>query len=301
MASDILLLGKGGQLGWELQRALAPLGRVIALGSAECNLANPEQLCAAIRTHKPAVIVNAAAYTAVDKAEQEPELARAINGVAPGILAEEAKKLGALLVHYSTDYVFDGTKPGAYSEEDTTAPLSVYGKTKLEGERAIRQVNCRQLIFRTSWVFAARGGNFAKTILRLAREREALKIVADQFGAPTSAELIADVTAHCLRDTQKQGGEALQGMYHLVAGGETNWHEYARFVIAHAAQLGCTLKCRAENVDPIPTTSYPLPAARPANSRLDTSKLKRVFGLHLPDWTCHAERMLNELLTKEAT
>jgi dTDP-4-dehydrorhamnose reductase len=299
MAPDILLLGKNGQVGWELQRALAPLGKLVALGSAECDLANPDQLRDTVRSIKPAIIVNAAAYTAVDKAQSEPELARSINGIAPGILAAEAKKLGAWLVYYSTDYVFDGTKPGAYTEDDATSPLSVYGATKLEGEQAIRQADCRHLIFRTSWVFAARGGNFAKTILRLGRERDTLKIVDDQFGAPTSAELIADVTALCLHDVQKPGGDALSGIYHLVADGETNWHGYARFVLAHAAKLGCTLKCQAENVGPIPTDGYPLPARRPANSRLDTAKLKREFGLYLPDWTYHAERMLTELLTKE--
>lgn len=299
MAIDILLLGKDGQVGWELQRALAPLGRLIAPGFAECDLANPDQLRAMVRAVRPAIIVNAAAYTAVDKAESEPDLARTINSIAPGILAEETKKLGAWLVHYSTDYVFDGTKPGAYSEDDVPSPLSVYGATKLEGEQAIRQADCRHLIFRTSWVFAARGGNFAKTILRLARERETLKIVGDQFGAPTSAELLADVTALCLRDVLKPGGETLQGLYHLVAGGETNWHGYARFVLERAAKLGCTLKCRAENVESIPTDGYPLPARRPANSRLDTSKLKREFGLYLPDWTYHAGRMLAETLTQE--
>lgn len=296
MAIDILLLGKDGQVGWELQRALAPLGRLIAPGLAECDIANPDQLRAAVRSARPAVIVNAAAYTAVDKAENESDLARAVNGSAPGILAEEAKKLGAWLVHYSTDYVFDGTKLGAYSEDDAPSPLSVYGVTKLEGEQAILQADCRHLIFRTSWVFAARGGNFAKTILRLARERETLKIVDDQFGAPTSAELLADVTALCLRDAQRR--ETLQGLYHLAAGGETNWHGYARFVLAHAAQLGCTLKCRAENVESIPTDGYPLPAKRPANSRLDTSKIQREFGLYLPDWKYHAGRMLTETLTR---
>ena len=297
MALDILLLGKNGQVGWELQRSLAPLGKLVALGSAECDLANPDQLRDTVRSIKPALIVNAAAYTAVDKAESEPELARKINGIAPGILAEEAKKLGAWLVHYSTDYVFDGTKPGAYSEDDVTSPLSVYGSTKLEGEQAIRQADCRHLIFRTSWVFAARGGNFAKTILRLGRERDTLKIVADQFGAPTSAELIADVSALCLREVQRPGSDTLSGIYHLVASGETNWHDYARFVLTHAAQLGYELKCHAENVAAIPTGGYPLPAKRPANSRLDTSKLQREFGLYFPDWTYHTKRMLTELLT----
>ena len=299
MAIDILLLGKGGQVGWELQRALSPLGRLIAPGHNECDLADPDQLRDVVRSSKPAIIVNAAAYTAVDKAESEPDLVRAINATAPGILAEEAKKLGAWLVHYSTDYVFNGTKSGTYLEDDATSPLSVYGATKLEGEQAIQQADCRHLIFRTSWVFAALGGNFAKTILRLGRERDTLKIVDDQYGAPTSAELIADVTALCLRDVLKPGGEAMQGLYHLVAAGETNWHGYARFVLAHAAQHGCHMKCKAENVEPIPTDGYPLPAKRPANSRLDTSKLKQGFGLTLPDWKYHAERMLTELLTKE--
>lgn len=299
MAIDILLLGKDGQVGWELQRALSPLGRLIAPGPGECDLANPAQLRDMIRSAQPAVIVNAAAYTAVDKAEGEPDVARAINAIAPGIMAEEAKKLGAWLVHYSTDYVFDGTKSGVYLEDDVTNPLSVYGATKLEGEQAIRQADCHHLIFRTSWVFAARGGNFAKTILRLARERDKLNIVDDQFGAPTSAELLADVTALCLRDAMQPGGAALQGLYHLVAGGETNWHGYARFVLAHAARLGAPLKCLPENVAPIPASDYPVPAKRPANSRLDTSKLQREFGLHLPDWKYHAERMLTEILTQQ--
>ena len=296
MAINILLLGKGGQVGWELQRALAPLGKITALGSAECNLADLDQLRETVRSIKPSIIVNAGAYTAVDKAQSEPELARTINGLAPGVLAEEAKLLGAWLVHYSTDYVFDGTKLGAYSENDITSPLSVYGATKLEGERAIQQVDCRHLIFRTSWVFAARGGNFAKTILRLGRERDTLKIVDDQFGAPTSAELISDVTAHCLHQVQQDEGDSLKGIYHLVAGGETNWFGYARFVLAQAAKLGCELKCSADKVEPISTDGYPLPAVRPANSRLDTTKLQREFGIYLPDWTYHAERTLTELL-----
>lgn len=299
MAIDILLLGKGGQVGWELQRALSPLGRLIAPELGECDLANPDQLRTVIRAARPAIIVNAAAYTAVDKAESEPDLVRAINGLAPGIMAEEAKKLGAWLVYYSTDYVFDGSKAGAHLEDDDPLPLSVYGATKLEGEQAIQQANCCHLIFRTSWVFAARGDNFAKTILRLAHERDALKIVDDQFGAPTSAELLADVTALCLRDVLRPGGEARQGLYHLVADGETNWYGYARFVLERAALSGITLKCPAKNVVPIPTSAYPLPAKRPANSRLATAKIKQEFGLYLPDWTYHAERMLTEILAKE--
>lgn len=296
MAIDILLLGKNGQVGWELQRSLAPLGRVIAPGLAQCDLADAEQLRSTVRAAKPALIVNAAAYTAVDKAEGDQNLARAVNGLAPGILAEEAKKLGAWLVHYSTDYVFDGTKPEPYTELDLPAPLSVYGSTKLEGERAIRQSGCLHLILRTSWVFAARGGNFAKTILRLARERDSLKIVNDQFGAPTSAELLADITALCVHDVMKPGGAARQGLYHVAAAGRTSWHGYARFVLEQAAQLGCELKCAPDNIEPIPTDGYPLPARRPANSMLDTAKLRHGFGLCMPDWTYHAERMLSEIL-----
>jgi dTDP-4-dehydrorhamnose reductase len=299
MAGEILLLGKNGQVGWELQRSLAPLGKVIALGSAECDLAEPTQLRTIVHSVKPAVIVNAAAYTAVDKAENDADRARAINSVAPEILAEEALGLGALLVHYSTDYVFDGSKSDPYSEADFTSPLSVYGASKLAGEHAIQRVNCRHLIFRTSWVFAARGGNFAKTILRLARTRESLKIVGDQFGAPTSAELIADITAHCLYEAQKPQGQDTLGLYNLVSNGATSWHGYARFVLEFAAKQGYELKCHAEKIESIPTEGYPLPAKRPANSRLDTAKLKQQFGLYIPDWTYHVERMLTELLTKE--
>lgn len=296
MAIDILLLGKDGQVGWELQRALAPLGRIIAPTFEQCDLSNAEQLRETVRLVRPALIVNAAAYTAVDKAESEPEIASAVNGVAPGILAEEAKQLGAWLVHYSTDYVFDGSKQQPYAEQDTPAPLNVYGDTKLEGEQAILASGCKHLILRTSWVFAARGGNFAKTILRLARERESLKIVGDQFGAPTSAELLADVTALCVHDLMRPGGETPQGLYHLVAGGRTSWHGYACFILDHAARLGYELKCNAGAVESIPTEGYPVPAKRPANSVLDTTKIRRTFNIELPDWTWHVQRMLEELL-----
>ena len=299
MVKNILLLGKNGQVGWELQRSLAPLGQLISLGRGECDLADPEHLRAVIRDVNPCVIVNAAAYTAVDKAESESERAMVINGIAPGILAAEAKKRGAWLLHYSTDYVFDGNKPDAYVEEDETQPLSVYGATKLAGEQAILQSGCRHLIFRTSWVFAARGGNFAKTMLRLAQQRELLNVVGDQFGAPTSAELIADISAFCLRDALRPHGDSLQGLYHLAAAGETSWHGYAQFVLARAAQAGVALKCPPERVASIPTTDYPLPAKRPANSRLATSKLQQAFGLTLPHWSYHAERMLTEILTPE--
>ena len=299
MAKNILLLGKNGQVGWELQRSLAPLGQLIALGRNECDFAEPERLRAVIREVNPCVIVNAVAYTAVDKAESESEHALAINGVAPGILADEAKKRDAWLLHYSTDYVFDGNKPGAYVEEDMTQPMSVYGATKLAGEQAIRHSGCRYLIFRTSWVFAARGGNFAKTMLRLARERDFLKVVGDQFGAPTSAELIADISAFCLRDALRPHGDSLQGLYHLAAAGETSWHDYAQFVLTRAVKAGVSLRCSPEHVTSIPTADYPLPAKRPANSRLATSKLQQAFGLSLPHWSYHVERMLTEILTPE--
>ena len=295
----VLLFGKNGQVGWELQRSLATLGRVIAIGRDECDFANPDRVQSIVHTHQPDIIVNAAAYTAVDKAESDADTARTINAIVPGVLADEAKKLGAWLVHYSTDYVFDGNKQGSYVEDDTPHPLSVYGATKLEGEQFIQQSNCRYLIFRTSWVFAGRGGNFAKTILRLAQDREALKVIADQFGAPTSAELIADITLLCLKDVLQTGGEARQGLYHLAAAGETTWHGYARFVLEQAEQAGKTLKCTAANVTPIPTSGYPLPAQRPGNSRLNTLKLQQAFDLYLPDWRVHAGRMLTEIFTRD--
>lgn len=296
---NILLLGKNGQVGWELQRALAPLGRITACDSDECDLADPAALRDLVRAVHPDAIVNAAAYTAVDRAESERDLAWAVNAAAPGVLAEEATRLDAWLVHYSTDYVFDGSKSGAYGEEDATAPLSVYGASKLAGEQAIAASGCRYLIFRTSWVYAARGGNFARTMLRLAQERESLRVVGDQFGAPTAAELIADVTAHCLRDAVRPGGDACLGLYHLVAGGETSWHGYARFVLQQAVEAGIELRCAPDDVHAITTAEYPTPARRPANSRLDTARLQRVFGLTLPDWTYHARRTLAEIFTQE--
>jgi len=295
----ILLFGKNGQVGWELQRSLAPLGRVVAVGRNECDLANPDKVRAIVRNYQPDIIANAAAYTAVDKAESDADLARTINAIVPGVLADEAKSLGAWLVHYSTDYVFDGCKQGSYVENDATHPLSVYGATKLEGEQLIQQSNCHYLIFRTSWVFASRGANFAKTILRLAQDRETLKVIADQFGAPTSAELIADITLLCLRNVLQSGGEAKQGLYHLAAAGETTWHGFACFVLEQAEQAGKTLKCPAVNVGAIPTSGYPLPAPRPGNSRLDTLKLQQAFDLYLPDWRYHAQRMLTEIFARD--
>ena len=294
----ILLLGRDGQVGWELQRSLAPLGAVIALSRAEMDLENPETLSDTIRGNAPDIIVNAAAYTAVDKAESEPGLAMIVNGYAVRVLAEEARKLGALLVHYSTDYVFDGSKPGSYTEDDAPNPLSVYGRTKLEGDRAIQASGCRYLIFRMSWVYAARGGNFVKTILRLARERDELKIVADQIGAPTSAELIADVTALCVGYVRHCPERFVDtdGIYNLVAAGATSWQNYAQFVVENAARLGLLLKLSPDSILPITTREYPLPAMRPLNSRLATDKLNRVFGVELPQWHVHLERVIEELV-----
>ena len=294
----ILLLGKGGQVGWELQRSLAPLGRVLALDfdSAEyCgDFTNLKGLAATVDAIKPDIIVNAAAHTAVDKAESEPELARTINALAPGVLAEAAQRVGALLVHYSTDYVFDGSGDRPWREDDATAPLSVYGKTKLEGEQAILRSGARHLIFRTSWVYAARGGNFAKTMLRLAKERDRLTVIDDQIGAPTGADLLADVTAHAIRSVQQQPEKA--GLYHLVAGGQTSWHGYASFVIEQALRSGVTLKVTPAAIDPVPTSAFPTPAKRPHNSRLDTARLQTAFGLTLPDWQTGVARMLTEIL-----
>ena len=295
----ILLLGKGGQVGWELQRSLAPLGELVALefdSTDYCgDFTNLTGLANTVRQVKPDVIVNAAAHTAVDKAESEPELVRTINAIAPGVLADEAEKLGAWLIHYSTDYVFDGSGTTPWKETDATGPLGVYGRTKLEGEQAVDRCT-RHLIFRTSWVYAARGANFAKTMLRLAKERDELKVIADQFGAPTGAELLADVTAQAIRTTQDK--PELAGLYHLVAGGETSWYDYAQFVIAFAKQSGETIRVTPDAIKPIPTTDYPTPAKRPLNSRLDTTKLKTTFDLQLPDWRDGVRRVLTEILGK---
>ena len=299
----LLLLGKNGQVGWELQRSLAPLGEVIALdrqsvnvdGNSLCgNVGDLQTLAQTIRSVCPDVIVNAAAHTAVDKAEGEPDLALRLNAEAPEVMALEAKSLGALLVHYSTDYVFDGSGSAARKESDATGPLSVYGRTKLEGEQRIAATNCRHLIFRTSWVYAARGGTFAKTMLRLAQEREALSVINDQWGAPTGADLIADVTAHAVRHMSAHEGDG--GLYHLVAAGETNWHAYASHVIERAQSLRPDLDWKVQSIAAVPTTAFPTPAARPLNSRLDTQKLQATMQLHLPAWQQGVERMLREIL-----
>ncbi len=297
----ILLLGKNGQVGWELQRSLAPLGEVTALDRHNTDfcgdLCNLTGLRETVQRLRPRVIVNAAAHTAVDKAESEPELARLINATAPGVLAQEAHQLGAWLVHYSTDYVFDGSGSQPWVETDTPAPLSVYGQTKLEGEQLIAQHCQKHLIFRTSWVYAARGGNFAKTMLRLARERERLTVIDDQWGAPTGAELIADVTAHAIRQVLQRPagplGEA--GAYHLAATGQASWHLYAKHVLAQAVQAQPAIELVANEVAPVPTSAFPTPARRPHNSRLNTAKLQTTFGLRLPPWQQGVDRMLAEI------
>jgi len=293
----ILLLGKNGQVGWELQRALAPLGEITACNREQADFENPGALRALIREIAPDIIVNAAAYTAVDKAESDAARARTINTDAVAAIAEESAKRNAWLVHYSTDYVFDGNKDAPYEESDITSPKSIYGLTKRDGENAIATSGCRHLILRTSWVFAARGGNFAKTMLRLARERDELKVVCDQIGAPTSAELIADVTALCLYKLINDSELATKtsGIFHLAASGETSWHGYAQAILQEALEHGIDLKASPQKVLPIPTSAYPLPATRPANSRLDTHKLRSTFGITLPPWQHHVKRLIAEL------
>lgn len=296
----ILLLGKNGQVGWELQRSLAPLGQVLALDSKSLDycgdLSDLQGLAATVRRFAPDVIVNAAAYTAVDKAESEPDQALRVNAEAPAVLAAEALKLNALLVHYSTDYVFAGDGETPWQESDPVGPLSVYGATKLAGERAIQSSGCSHLIFRTSWVYAARGNNFAKTMLRLARERDSLNVIDDQFGTPTGADLLADVTAHAIRATRQQ--PHLSGVYHLAPAGETTWYRYARFVLEQAHAAGVQLQVSPASVGAIATAAYPTPAKRPANSRLNTQKLQSAFSLHLPEWQDGVARMLIETLEK---
>jgi dTDP-4-dehydrorhamnose reductase len=296
----ILLFGKTGQVGWELQRSLAPLGDLIALDSTSKKLCgdfnDPAELARTVRTVAPDVIVNAAAYTAVDKAESEAERVRTINALAPAVLAQEALRANSWLIHYSTDYVFDGSGDKPWLETDATAPLNVYGATKLEGERLIRESGCRHLILRTSWVYGARGGNFIRTMLRLAQERDSLNIIDDQIGAPTGADLLADVTAHAIRTALSR--PEVSGLYHLVAGGETSWHGYARFVIDFAARAGIDIKVPPNAIMPVPTSAFPTPAKRPHNSRMCTGKLRRTFDLNLPSWEVGVARILSEMLEK---
>mgnify|MGYP000226285472 CR=1 FL=1 len=295
----ILLLGKNGQVGWELQRSLSMLGEVVACdfdspAELKADFSDPESLVPLIRRVRPDAIVNAAAHTAVDKAESEPDLARRINALAPGVIAREAAALGASLVHYSTDYVFDGSGNQPRAEDAATNPLSVYGHTKLEGEELIRASGCKHLILRTSWVYAARGGNFAKTMLRLAQERERLTVIDDQWGAPTGADLLADVSAAALRQLTQQ--PALSGTYHCAAAGETHWHGYATFVIEWARAQGHAIRVAPDRILPTLTQDYPTPARRPLNSRLNTAKLRSSFRLTLPHWQPGVQRMLAEVL-----
>ena len=295
----VLLLGKNGQLGWELQRSLAPLGELVALDRQGApglcgDLGEPDGLAATVRALRPDVIVNAAAYTAVDRAESEPELARRINAHAPAVLAREAAACGALLVHYSTDYVFHGQGQRPWAEDDPTGPLNVYGQTKLEGEQAILRSAGRHLILRTSWVYAARGGNFARTMLRLARQQPRLTVIDDQWGAPTGAELIADVSAHAIVQLRARPDKA--GIYHLAAAGETNWFSYAKHVIAYAQYAQPAIEYVVKDILPISSSAYPVAATRPHNSRLDTRKLRTAFDLHLPPWQAGVDRMLAEIL-----
>ena len=299
---SILLLGKDGQVGWQLQRSLAPQGDLVACGRAECDLDDLSALRELVRQVKPDVIVNATAYTAVDKAESEEALAMRINGEAPGVLAEEARRLGASLVHYSTDYVFDGEKEAAYLESDAVNPQGAYGRSKLAGEQAIQQVGADALIFRTSWVFGARGGNFVKTILRLAKEKESLNVVADQVGAPTPAALIATVTGNVLsvlRHKPEMHGQGAR-IYHLTAANPLSWHGFAQCIVRQAEETaGFELRLTPEAIRAIPSSDYPTPAKRPANSRLDCSRLEQEFGLQMPDWQPYLARMMQLLALKQ--
>lgn len=292
----ILLTGATGQVGWELARTLMPLGEVIAIDRSQADHSDLASLRTIIEQHQPNVIVNPAAYTAVDKAESESELAFRVNAEAPGVLAEEAAKIGSLLVHYSTDYVFDGSNIAAYTEADATNPINVYGQSKLAGEQAIQATGCDNLILRTSWVYASRGNNFLKTIMRLAAEREELKIVADQIGAPTWARLIAEATAHIIRQSvfEQQCNIFNSTTYNLTASGETSWHGFAQKIVEIAKEKGkADLKIRT--ILPIPTTDYPLPAKRPANSRLANDNLEQQFGLVMPSWDNALRLCMQEL------
>ncbi|OHX11638.1 dTDP-4-dehydrorhamnose reductase [Chromobacterium sphagni] len=291
----MLLTGADGQLGFELRRALAPLGELTACGRAQMDLADEAAILAALDAASPEVIVNPAAYTAVDKAETDRDAAYAVNAVAPGVLARWAAANGALLIHYSTDYVFSGDKAGPYGEEDAVDPQSVYGASKCAGERAVRSGCPHHLILRTSWVFGVHGGNFLKTMLRLAQERDALNVVGDQVGAPTSAALIADVTAQLIRHHHARPDNFEFGTYHLTAQGEASWHSYAQRVIRRAGERGFPLSLTAEAVKAIGSDQYPLPAKRPANSRLDCNKVMRAFSLSLPGWEEGVDSVVDQL------
>lgn len=292
------MLGSRGQVGFELARALAPLGDVTALGhepsgDSSGDLERLDELRSTLRRLEPHVIANAAAYTDVDGAEAEPERAERVNAEAPGALAAEAARLGAWLVHYSTDYVFDGSGTAPWREDDAPAPLNVYGATKWRGERAVRGAGCRHLIFRTQWVYASRGRNFLRTMLRLAAERDRLQVVDDQTGAPTGAELVADVTAHALELALAQ--PELSGTYHLAARGETTWHGYARFALDAARRAGLPVRPTDAAIEPVSTAAFPTAARRPHNSRLDVGRLEQTFALRMPDWRVGVARAVAEI------
>jgi dTDP-4-dehydrorhamnose reductase len=289
----ILLLGKDGQVGWELQRALAPLGDVVAFGRGDGDLREPDALATTVRAVAPHWLVNAAAYTAVDRAESEPDVAQYVNATAVGALARAARDASAWLVHFSSDYVFDGSGNRPWREGDPTGPLGAYGRSKLAGEELVRASGCRHLILRTSWVYAARGTNFVRTMLRLARERDTLRVVADQIGSPTGAELIADVTAHAIR--RAATAPQLAGTYHLAAAGEASWNAVARHTIARARERGAQVRVAADAIQAIPSAAYPQAARRPLNSRLDTTKLRAAFDLTLPPWQTGVDRVVDEL------
>lgn len=295
----ILVTGSDGQVGFELRRSLACLGNVVAFNRVECDLSVPDALRNIVRRIQPDVIVNAAAYTAVAKAETEADAAFSINAVAPGILAEEARALGSLLVHYSTDYVFDGSGAKPYVEDDTAHPLSVYGKSKLAGELAIAASGGQAIVLRTSWVAGVRGDNFVRAILRQASEGHSLRVVDDQFGAPTTASLVADVTAHIVDRAWLHGERAAfpGGIYHLAAAGETSWHGYATEIVRYAACKGAVLEAGPASIEAVPTAAYPLDAARPANSRLNTRKLRETFGIHLPVWQAGVHHLIDQILS----
>jgi len=296
----ILLLGKNGQVGWELQRSLQPIGDIIALNANSpeyCgDLTNLAGLADTIQKVQPDVIVNSAAYTAVDKAQAEPELAKSVNALAPGVLAKEAFNINALLIHYSTDYVFDGKGQEPWTETDIAAPLNVYGETKLLGEQLIQNSGCQHIILRTSWVYGTRGKNFIKTMMQLAKERDSLSVIDDQSGAPTGADLIADITAHIIPMAKSRA--ELSGLYHLVSAGETSWYRYACFVLDFVQKSGVSLKVAVDSIKAVPTDAFPTPAKRPYNSRLNTEKVQKTFSLNLPIWQTGVQRALTEILDK---
>ena len=293
----ILLTGKNGQVGFELQRALAPLGEVCSTGSTDCDLSDENAIRNLLRHVKPDIIVNPAAYTAVDKAENDVQMAESVNSVCPRVIGEEAARSGALVVHYSTDYVFDGLKPRPYVEDDAPNPLNVYGRSKLAGEQSLQSSGAQALILRTSWVAGSHGNNFVKTILRLASERDQITVVSDQFGSPTTASLLADTSAHLIRQYQREGPKSFpHGLYHFTASGKTSWFDYARFVLHQTNALGLKTRLKPENIKPVTSKEYPMQALRPANSCLNSSLVKKTFGFQLPDWKTGIAHLIMEIL-----